>query len=252
MNIEQIIKGFERTHITMDLRRYADNTYMADATADKFNTYRSGWVDGQEAIPSQAQQPTLKNNEFIPDSIEGRIQAAIKCLNLHWVSHDANRFDYAIEGLEKCLVDLASQEQQAELSSNPLQLQIAFNEWISKTDFVQKDEQKLFFKCLGMHRADAMRSVIESQASRIASLEQNLSICSSAHSKVSIEVESLREQLERSKSIFQFLASHEAKDAEGFELGIVRIKLTDYGSIQQWLWVSSDLREIHAAMEIKK
>lgn len=64
----------------------------------------------QAALASQ--EPTLKNNEFIPDSTEGRIQAAIKCLNMHWVSHDANRFDYAIEGLEKCLAGLASQAQQ--------------------------------------------------------------------------------------------------------------------------------------------
>ena len=61
-----------------------------------------------------SQEPTLKNNEFIPDSTEGRIQAAIKCLNMHWVSHDANRFDYAIEGLEKCLAGLASQAKRIE------------------------------------------------------------------------------------------------------------------------------------------
>lgn len=63
MNIEQMIKGFERTHITMDLRRYADNTYMADVTADKFNTYRVGWIDGQAAIASDAQMSEANKRE---------------------------------------------------------------------------------------------------------------------------------------------------------------------------------------------
>ncbi|MFZ6801973.1 hypothetical protein [Undibacterium sp. Di24W] len=63
MNIEQMIKDFERTHITMDLRRYADNTYMADATADKFNTYRSGWVDGQAAIEPKGGEPCWDNSD---------------------------------------------------------------------------------------------------------------------------------------------------------------------------------------------
>lgn len=66
-----------------------------------------------------------------------------------------------------------------------------------------------------------------------------------------VAYEDLRSQVERSKSIFDFLASHDAKDAEGFELGIARIKLTEFGGIQQWLWVSSDLREVHAAMKVK-
>jgi len=113
-----------------------------------------------------------------------------------------------------CLAALSA--VPAELSSNPLQLQIAFNEWISKTDFVQKDEHNLFYKCLGMHRADAMRSVIESQASRIASLEENLAICSSAHSKVSIEVESLRKQLARADIFMARDQFERLQEFEGF------------------------------------
>jgi len=42
-------------------------------------------------------------------------------------------------------------------------LEAAFNEWITKTEFVQKDENKLFSKHLGKHRADAIHEVLLSQ-----------------------------------------------------------------------------------------
>jgi FtsZ-binding cell division protein ZapB len=39
---------------------------------------------------------------------ESRMKYAIECLNILWVSHHANRSDTAIDGLEKCLIDLAA------------------------------------------------------------------------------------------------------------------------------------------------
>ena len=89
---------------------------MMTITGERSGEYRQPSVNACWMMFSAlaSQEPTLKNNEFIPDSTEGRIQAAIKCLNMHWVSHDANRFDYAIEGLEKCLAGLASQAKRME------------------------------------------------------------------------------------------------------------------------------------------
>jgi hypothetical protein len=46
--------------------------------------------------------------EQMREAFESRMKYAIECLNILWVSHYANRSDAAIEGLEKCLTDLAA------------------------------------------------------------------------------------------------------------------------------------------------
>jgi chromosome condensin MukBEF ATPase and DNA-binding subunit MukB len=156
MNIEQMIKGFERTHCTMDLRRYADNTYMADATADKFNTYRSGWVDGQ-AYKAEAYEGLKKENSTLKDCLYQAQNAAIDLAKqvTHWKANHAGVVE---------------------------RLRIAAN----RPD-LPSDRFPTF---------DNIKAENAAQASRILSLESNLSICSSAHSKLSIEIESLRQQLE--------------------------------------------------------
>lgn len=63
-----MIKGFVRTHITMDLRRHADGTFMSDDTASAFNTYRAGWLDGAgelaEARKDQARYQWIRNESW--------------------------------------------------------------------------------------------------------------------------------------------------------------------------------------------
>lgn len=50
----------------------------------------------------------------------------------------------------------------------------AVNEWIEKTDWVQRNESGLFDDMLGMHRADCMRIVIERLQKRLDDLEEKL------------------------------------------------------------------------------
>jgi len=51
------------------------------------------------------------------------------------------------------------------------ELEYSFREWLDKTEFVQNDEHKLFFYCLGLHRADAMHLVIESLRKQVEELK---------------------------------------------------------------------------------
>ena len=65
-------------------------------------------------------------------------------------------------------------DRERELAERLARYEFAFNEWIEKSEWVQNDEQKLFYGMLGMHRADCMRTVIEKQAERIAQLESEV------------------------------------------------------------------------------
>lgn len=106
----------------------------------------------------------------------------------------ADGFCYRI--LYSASVVEALQAENAAQANRIKQLEVAFNEWIVKTEFVQKDEDKLFVRYLGMHRADAMHSVILQQKKRIEDLTATSEL--KAH-KMRVEIEALRKQVEMLK-----------------------------------------------------
>lgn len=81
-------------------------------------------------------------------------------------------FMYTYSGMEHRFSDYLAGYQAALSNSNDISH--AFDEFMEKTEFVQLNEYGLFRGCLGMHRADAMRHVIESQQTKIKELEAAL------------------------------------------------------------------------------